>query len=983
MPAHRRGRSLSEALTLEQSDEGGLVISSIKNASANQGLREGDELLGATINFDKLSKEEVLKVLKLMEPFDDKVQVLTRSNLSKSVGNLDQCAKSPETMLQDSYSKLYNARIKRFMRGDVPGAEEGYENGEPAVAGSSKVSLKHDMGLPRLGVDFGLLKTKSLSTDLNADSESEDVTFSAGDGSNLNLPPLGLGLSGAALSGAQVPRLKVDARNPQLDSPDFRLSRTLPEGPNVNATAGIQVPNTDLTMPNLERPHIGLEGKGAFKTPEIGGSDVSTPEMGINLNGGNITGPSFNTGVPKVGIEGTNRDFKMPKFKVPDLGLSGPSFSGPEGEIETPDVRSPDVNLKYSKKLKKPDLNVDNLSGYIESPKLRLSGRSPDLDLEMPQLDLNGPDVDMPSGGVKMSLKKPKIDFKSPDLDVDAPRGKLTMPKFGFSGKHDADIKTPDLSLKTPKIKGGIHAPDTSLPKVDLKGPNLAIDTPSADIKGPSGKYTPPKFTMPKFDLPNIKVPDFNGDFQGPDVQLAAPGLRAGIGDPNIDLNVPSAEWDITSPSGKLKMPGFGLSGPKVKGPEYELKTPDMDVSAPKFKGGINLPNVDLKDPKLDLSTPDVDVDMPSGKFDIDADAPSGKLKMPKFKLFGTLPKNKDVDINAGMKTPELSLKSPKIRGIDAPDVSVPNMDLKAPNVDHHAPDVNIGSPKGKLTMPKLKMPNLDLSGPKGNIDVDASLNRPDLPSGGFDVDLSKPEFDIDAPSLDLKGPRSKLKMPDANIGSPSGKLKMPGFTMPDFDLSGPKLKGLDGELKTPDFDVNDPDMHVNAPSGKLKMPKFNLSGTLPKGPNMDLNADLKSSDLSLKAPKIKGGIDGPDLDLPDMDLTAPKLDVNTPDLNIGSPNAKLNMPKFKKPKFGLPGLKGPEIEGNLDGPDFDINAPNVNLKGPKADLDDDIAGPSGKFKKPNFNMPDFGLSAPKLDGPNLNLKSPDLDISGADLSGG
>lgn len=56
----------------------------------------GDELLGATINFDKLSKEEVLKVLKLMEPFDDKVQVLTRSNLSKSVGNLDQCAKSPE-----------------------------------------------------------------------------------------------------------------------------------------------------------------------------------------------------------------------------------------------------------------------------------------------------------------------------------------------------------------------------------------------------------------------------------------------------------------------------------------------------------------------------------------------------------------------------------------------------------------------------------------------------------------------------------------------------------------------------------------------------------------------------------------------------------------------------------------------------------------------------------------------------------------------
>lgn len=58
----------------------------------------GDEILGATINFEQLSKEEVLQVLKLMEPFNDKIQVLTRKNLSKSLGNLDQCVNSPETV---------------------------------------------------------------------------------------------------------------------------------------------------------------------------------------------------------------------------------------------------------------------------------------------------------------------------------------------------------------------------------------------------------------------------------------------------------------------------------------------------------------------------------------------------------------------------------------------------------------------------------------------------------------------------------------------------------------------------------------------------------------------------------------------------------------------------------------------------------------------------------------------------------------------
>lgn len=213
-------------------------------------------------------------------------------------------------MLKDSYSKLYNAKIKKFMRGDLPD-EESCENREvtakPSVPASSKINLKRDMGLPRLGVDFGLLKTKTLSTDINDDSQSDDggeLTY----GNNLNLPPLGLGLNGTSLSGAQLSSLKVDARSPQLNPPDFPLSGTLPECPNVNSTVGIQLANTDspsvdLTMPNLEGPQIGLDSNRTLRAPEVGmdlkGTNVSTPDMGINLNGGNITGPSFDTGVPK------------------------------------------------------------------------------------------------------------------------------------------------------------------------------------------------------------------------------------------------------------------------------------------------------------------------------------------------------------------------------------------------------------------------------------------------------------------------------------------------------------------------------------------------------------------------------------------------------------------------------------------------------------------------------------------------------------
>ncbi|KAJ3614567.1 hypothetical protein NHX12_018139 [Muraenolepis orangiensis] len=120
LPTHRRGRSLSEGLTLEESESGGLVISSIDaESSSNQGLNKGDEIVGAAINFDELSKDEVLKVLKLMEPFNNNIKVLTKNNMSKSLSNLDKVSKGPGEMLKDSYSRLYNAKIKRFMRDDL------------------------------------------------------------------------------------------------------------------------------------------------------------------------------------------------------------------------------------------------------------------------------------------------------------------------------------------------------------------------------------------------------------------------------------------------------------------------------------------------------------------------------------------------------------------------------------------------------------------------------------------------------------------------------------------------------------------------------------------------------------------------------------------------------------------------------------------------------------------------------------------------
>ncbi|KAL1005983.1 hypothetical protein UPYG_G00066430 [Umbra pygmaea] len=179
----RRTGSLSEGLMLEELQEGGLVVSSvIGDTSTSQRLKKGDELVGATINFDTLSKKDVLKILKLMDDngYDDKVQVLTKSNLNRSMVNLDSI-KAPNEMLNDSYKRLYNSKIKRFMKDDSPGQhasnEQGKSKGPRAL--KSKAKVKGDLQFPVHSTDFPVVETHKtdMSIRLRTKLTSKDMVL--------------------------------------------------------------------------------------------------------------------------------------------------------------------------------------------------------------------------------------------------------------------------------------------------------------------------------------------------------------------------------------------------------------------------------------------------------------------------------------------------------------------------------------------------------------------------------------------------------------------------------------------------------------------------------------------------------------------------------------------------------------------------------------------------------------------------------------
>uniref|UniRef100_A0A1A8AQP9 Uncharacterized protein n=1 Tax=Nothobranchius furzeri TaxID=105023 RepID=A0A1A8AQP9_NOTFU len=803
----------------------------------------------------------------------------------------------------------------------------------------------------------------------------------------MNLPPLGL--NGSSQVNAQAPKPNLDVRNREripdmgldLKDPDvitsktgiglsketFTAEDTKIEVPGLKGEvplpdANVKVPSTDMNISSSSKnlkmsPDLSLKApkvKGGMKAPDLDFPDVNIgspkgklkfpkmkmPKFGLpSMKGpkidGNLDAPEFDVNAPNANFKGPKADLdlsmsgpsgkiKKPKFNSPELGLSGPKLDGPNF-----DLNSPDLNV-----------SGPNLSGGINVPDLNM----PKIDLKSPKLDLGTPNVNlnMPSGKLNMP------ELQGPDWDVNAPSGKLKMPKLNLSGTSpkgpdmdlNADLKSPDWSLKAPKVKGGTNSPD--------------LDFPDVNIGSPKGKLKFPKMKMPKFGLPSMKGPKIDGNLDAPEFDVNAP--NANFKGPKADLDL-----NMSGPSGKIKKPKFnspdlGLSGPKLDGPNFDLNSPDLNVSGPNLSGGINVPDlnmpkIDLKSPKLDLGTPNVNLNMPSGKLnmpelqgpDWDVNAPSGKLKMPKLNLSGTSPKGPNMDLNANLKSPDWSLKAPKVKG------------------GMNARDVDFGSSSGKFKMPNLKLPNLGFSGSKlhgSELDLSLSdlhatspkgpnLKKSDLKQGfsgsklhGSELDLSLSDLhatspkgpnlkksdlkqghlnspNLSLPNMNLKSSKTGFEVPDSTFDTPSGTFELPSMKIPDKGFSGPK------------FDGSNPDLSLLNPNDRS-----------PKGRNLKLDSDFRM-------PKVTGVLNSPKLGTQHLNIRSPNLDLKTADTNIHIPNVQVSQSKgsdpiLKGPHVNLPALDLPDagISMRQSGvrEDHRLYMASMNVKRPDLDLDLDVS---------------------------------------------
>ncbi|XP_049451735.1 neuroblast differentiation-associated protein AHNAK-like isoform X2 [Epinephelus fuscoguttatus] len=888
---------------------------------------------------------------------------------------------------------------------------------------------------PKFGAPKVSVEVPDVDTDVQVDGATVDVTAPSIDteGVSVDVKAKGSDVEG---SGSTFKMPKFGISLPKVKGPEMDLSLskkdvdvTLPE-----AKAEVKLPEAEVKQPEVEikAPEIKVSAKGKegspskfkmpiFKLPKFGAPKVSVevPDVDTDVQ---VDGATVDVTAPSIDTEGVSVDVKAKgsdvegsgsKFKMPKFGISMPKVKGPEmdlslskkdADVTLPEakaeVRLPDVEVKQPEvelKLPEGDVELEGQESKFKMPKFGISMpkvKGPEMDLSLSKKDV---DVTLPEAKTEVQLpdvevKDPEVEIKSPEIKVSAKGkegspSKFKMPSFTFPkfGAPKVSVEVPDVDTDV-QVDGATV--DVTAPSIDTEGVSVDVKAKGSDVEGSGSKFKMPKFGI---SMPKVKGPEMDLSLSKKDADVTLPEAKAEVRLPDVEVKQPEVELklsegdvELEGQERKFKMPKFGISLPKVKGPEMDLSLSkkDVDVTLPEAKTEVKLPDVKMKQPSATVEIKSPETEGQTG----DVDGSPAKLKMPSFTFpkFGA-PKVSvevpDVDTDVQVDGATVDVTAPSI---DTEGVSV---DVKAKGSDVEGSGSKFKMPKFGISMPKVKGPEMDLSLSKKDVDVT-------LPEAKAEVRL--PDVEVKDPEVEIKAPEIKVSA-KGKEGSPS-KFKLPTFKLPKFGVSTPsatvdvpdknvKFEGADinipeevltVDIAAPSVDIEGPSIDIKTTGtehegkgGKFKLPSLGFSGPQIKGPEIDLSSSKKNVDVTLPEAKAE-------VKLPEVEIKSPEIKVSAKGKE-GSPS-KFKMPSFTFPKFGAPNVsvEVPDVDTDVqvDGATVDVTAPSIDTEGVSVDVKakgSDIEGLGSTFK-----MPKFGISMPKVKGPemDLSLSKKDADVT-------
>ncbi|XP_041615016.1 protein AHNAK2 [Vulpes lagopus] len=908
-------------------DQGIFVKQVLKDSSAAKlfSLREGDQLLSATIFFDNIKYEDALKILQYSEPYKVQFQIKRKHPAAEdeegassgaqlgpegSEGQdkdvADGCRETPPQTLEGSGDRERLLAKPREGRGRRPQKERLSWPKFQSITSKRRPGPRRSHSSSEAYGRGGAPDVSPTSTDTEAQPPAEEQEQKAGPDdqrrrSFLNLrfrvrsgkAPMLEGQAGTAGQGGPLAAGTVEeagshedsqkAREPTMDSRREDRTAEVPEGP--------------LALPS----HRAL-GEGASVASRRRRKTKEAKDQEDAVSEGR-PGPGS---APRQGGEGHGIEIGIARSAL--QGKGDTQGRQPEFQIQIPTtLKTP--RFKFAKERIQETEEATAVQGQVhgEAGTLAEKARFTEEGRQEPEAPApRRPSVHLlerEAGAEGAEAAHGDGHQKEGEKDRDGKEDRTTtlrfkIPTFGWSPRKDGK-------------------PAGEKPELELDGKGRSTITVSTVHT--EGRATQREAEERKPDTPGIH-PTVGEDLTS-DGQRKPADLSLG------DKGVAARDSKFKMP--KFKMPSFGASTPSK-----DLGT-SVDVSVPKVGVEATLPSVggEMRAPEAAVQLPTADVDLPGGELEVSL--PEGEVsvsglkgKAEGVKIKGQLPK---------VHMP--SLKMPKV------DITAPQVDIKAPQVDIKAPQVDIKAPK------------LDLKGPKAEVSAPA-----------VDVSLPSVEVDTQVPGAKLE---ADLSLGDKGVAARDSKFKMPKFKMPSFgastpskvleasvDVSVPKIQAevsvpsMEADVKTTDVTVELPpaDLELTIPAAGLKLPE----GQVPEGEPQEPSA---TAGLKGHLPKVQM----PSLRMPKVDIKAPQVDIKAPKLDLKGPKAEVS---------------APAVDVSLPSVEVDTQVPGAKLEADLSLGDKGVAARDSKFKMPKFKMPSFGASTPSKDlGTSVDVSVPKVGV--------
>ncbi|XP_009986689.1 PREDICTED: protein AHNAK2-like [Tauraco erythrolophus] len=813
--------------------EGIFIKKVLKESPASKifSLREGDQLLSATIFFDDIKYEDALKILQYSEPY--KVQF----NLKRKIAGKEEL----EHIHATAQYKKERINQEKELSESIPeetlhisGKAISEEDRETLIAsqrvGRSKRPKKDRLSWPK----FQSIKNKKILGHRRSHSTSDAYEPAIQD-----VSPTSTDTESQFQQEVHIKEKKGSQKKLKFPSIGFKMHRSKLETQDKQKkeikttllSEREKIRKEDISLENPEILTVEYTTSPAYeiKTEEV--RETLTKDLEDTKNGI----PFHEKKCPEVEISIQKEKDKesTSKFAVPEVPavtqISKPTLETSDVK-ESPTKQTSQASSKSRKKKQKgtadktegaSGINVDKMgltaTGSIQVKGLEIGTAKAELhttsdtletgekqvedDTQIltiqktkfgismpkrkePETEKNKPGTDVPHsvpektddisfGDSKNLDVKPHI----PDTESEVSSWKIQMPSFKMTKTPKAEIKIPreestaelgDTVKKSEKEEDGMTTSDKTL-KMDV-----VMKTGEKDIEGKESKFRLPKFKLPTFTWASTKDETGHAESQvtGRDgkVPPREEGEKTEVSVSAEDIQIQSTETEIRISKGKVD---------------------DKDITK---LSGLHLPSLKTQTTKTSAA-------------DKTLEKTEGEILITKT----------DIEIKKGefSKSPK---KTEKISKTITVVEEAMGLHLKA-----EVPGAKTEGATWKVEKPSLKMPKADIKAPK----VDVSLPSVDVTLPSVDVTLPKASVDLQAPeaALALEG---EAKAPEKEAAkTKDGKFKMPKFGMPSFGWSSSReAKGtvaadVDDSLKEPQVVVpsGTTEVDMTLPAAEIQEP--------------------------------------------------------------------------------------------------------------------------------------------------------------------